>query len=184
MKFAIEIGRSLVSCLLIIALLMCNSIDAMAQTENARSYILGSGTSVVLRVNEDFNSSGKADNGTISASVENDVYSTDGSQIVVKAGTPATIEFSAESNGSWGKAGKICLTNAFTKTVDNKKVSLRLSSCKKGGSKIGGVIALSVLLFPFGPISGIMKGSMPKIPNGTTFNATTTQDVACSLIAD
>ena len=184
MKNKIEIGKSLVSCLLIFALLMCNPISIMAQAQNNRSHMLESGSPVVLRVNENSNFSNKADNGTISAIVESDVYSADGTQVVVKAGTPATIEFDAESNGSWGKAGKVCMTSASTRTIDNKKVMLRLSSCKKGGSRIGGVIALSVLLFPIGLISGCMKGSMPKISNGTTFNATTTQDVLCNPISE
>ncbi|MDE6684262.1 MAG: hypothetical protein K2J94_03675, partial [Duncaniella sp.] len=64
-----------------------------------------------------------------------------------------------------------------TKTIDNKRVSLRLSNCQKGGSKIGGVITLSVIFFPIGLFSGFMKGSMPKIPNGTIFNASVMQDV-------
>lgn len=131
----------------------------------------------MLRVNEAFNVDNKADTGTISSIVETDVYSSDGSQVLIKAGTPAFIEFQAEPNDSWGKAGRICLTHATTKTVDNKRVSLRLSSCKKGGSKLGGVIVLSVLLFPLGLISGCMKGSMPKIQQGTTFSASTMQDV-------
>ena len=105
------------------------------------------------------------------------MYSADGTKVLIKAGTPAFIEFSADPNGTWGKAGKICLTHATTKTIDNKRVSLRLSSCKNGGSKLGGVIALSVLFFPLGLISGCMKGSMPKIPAGTTFNASVMQDI-------
>ncbi|MCM1484421.1 MAG: hypothetical protein NC043_08790 [Muribaculaceae bacterium] len=184
MKNKFEFGKGLVSGFLIIALLMCNPISVMAQSQNLRSYTLEGGSPVVLRVNENADFSNKADNGTISAIVENDVYSADGTQVVVKADTPATIEFNAESNGSWGKAGKVCMTNASTRTIDGKKVMLRLSSCKKGGSKIGGVIALSVLLFPIGLISGCMKGSMPKISNGTTFDATTTQDVVCNPISE
>ncbi|MDE6488977.1 MAG: hypothetical protein K2L46_06825, partial [Paramuribaculum sp.] len=95
----------------------------------------------------------------------------------IKAGTPALIEYSSEPNGSWGKAGKICLTHATTKTIDNKRISLRLNSCKNGGGKLGGVIALSVLFFPIGLISGCMKGSMPKIEQGSTFHASTMQDI-------
>ena len=49
---------------------------------------------------------------------------------------------------------------------------------KMGGSKLGGVIVLSVLLFPLGLISGCMKGSMPKIQEGTTFNASVMQDIS------
>ena len=176
----IEIVKSFVSSVIIIALLLCNPICSMAQTQNLRSYMLECSAPVVLKVNENFNSSNKADNGTISAIVLNDVYSADGTQVLIKSGTPALIEFNIESNGSWGKAGKICMTNASTKTIDNKKIMLRLSNCQKGGSKIGGVIALSVLFFPIGLISGCMKGSMPKIADGTTFNAITTQDIQCS----
>lgn len=168
--------KSTVSGVLIAILMFCQPLESVAQTVN-RSKLLENGTQLVLRVNEAFNVDNKADTGTISSIVETDVYSSDGSQVLIKAGTPAFIEFSAEPNDSWGKAGRICLTHATTKTVDNKRVSPRLSSCKKGGSKLGGVIVLSVLLFPLGLISGCMKGSMPKIQQGTTFSAYTMQDV-------
>lgn len=169
--------KSTVSGMLMAILMVCQPLESVAQTTVNRSKLLENGTQLVLRVNETFKAENKADSGTISSIVETDVYSSDGSQVLIKAGTPAFIEFSAEPNGSWGKAGKICLTHATTKTIDNRSVSLRLSSCKNGGSKLGGVIALSVLLFPLGLISGCMKGSMPKIQQGTTFNASTMQNV-------
>lgn len=177
MKKENELWRSVVSSVLIVALMFCSPFEAIAQSANVRSNVLENGTQMVLRVNENFKTDNKADTGTINSIVETDVYSADGAKVLIKAGTPAYIEFSADPNGSWGKAGKICLTHATTKTIDNKRVSLRLSSCKNGGSKLGGVIVLSVLLFPIGLISGCMKGSMPKIPAGTTFNASVMQDV-------
>ena len=177
MKKENELWRSAVSCVLIVALMFCSPFEALAQSSNGRGNVLENGTQMVLRVNENFKADNKADTGTISSIVETDVYSADGTRVLVKAGTPAYIEFSADSNGFWGQAGKICLTHATTKTIDNKRVSLRLSSCKKGGSKLGGVIVLSVLLFPLGLISGCMKGSMPKIQEGTTFNASVMQDI-------
>lgn len=167
--------ESAVSVLLIAILVLCNPIEALAQTN--RGNVLESGTPLILRVNENFKADNKADNGTISASVENDVYSADGTTVLINAGTPAFIEFTADQNGSWGKAGKICVTSASTKTIDNKRVSLRLSSCKNGSSKLGGVIVLSVIFFPIGLVSGCMKGSMPKIQQGTIFNASVMQDV-------
>lgn len=169
--------KSTVSGMLMAILMVCQPLESVAQTTVNRSKLLENGTQLVLRVNETFKADNKADSGTISSIVETDVYSSDGSQVLIKAGTPAFIEFSAEPNGSWGKAGKICLTHAITKTIDNRSVPLRLSSCKNGGSKLGGVIALSVLLFPLGLISGCMKGSMPRIQQGTTFNASTMQNV-------
>lgn len=163
--------------MLILTLVFYSPFEAMAKSSNSRGNLLENGTQMVLRVNENFKADNKADTGTINSIVETDIYSADGTKVLIKAGTPAYIEFTAEPNGSWGKAGKICLTHATTKTIDNKRVSLRLSSCKNGGSKLGGVIVLSVLLFPLGLISGCMKGSMPKIPEGTTFNASVMQDV-------
>ena len=171
-----QLFKSLVPSVLIVVLMICAPIEAFAQSTN-RAKLLENGTQVVMRVTEDFDGKNIADNGIINAIIEADVYSADGSTVLIAAGTPATLEYTAESNGSWGKAGKICITNAFTKTVDNKRVPLRLSFCKNGGSKIGGVIALSVLLFPIGLISGCMKGSMPKIQSGTPFNASVMQDI-------
>ena len=178
MKKENELWKSIVSCVLIWALMLCSPFEALAQSSNGGGNVLESGTQMVLRVNENFKADNKADTGTISSIVETDVYAADGTKVLIKAGTPAFIEFTAERNGSWGKAGKICLTHATTKTVDNKRVSLRLNSCKNGGSKLGGVIVLSVLLFPLGLISGCMKGSMPKIQEGTTFNASVMQDIS------
>lgn len=178
MKKEIELGKSLLSGLLIAALLFCSPLESVAQTIGNRNNLLENGASVVLRLNETFKADNVAENGVIPAVVESDVYSADGTQVLVKAGTLAFIEFTADKNGSWGKAGQICLTHATTKTIDNKNVSLRLSSCKKGGSKLAGVIILSVLLCPVGLFSGFMKGSMPKFPQGTTFNANVMQDIA------
>lgn len=170
--------QSVISCMLVFALLLATPVEAIAQTSSYnRSNVLESGTQLILRVDENFKADSSGDTGTIHSIVETDVYSADGSTVLITAGTPAQIEYSAESNGSWGKPGRICLSHATTKTIDNKKVALRLSSCKNGGSKLGGVIALSVLLFPIGLISGCMKGSMPKISQGTTFNASVMQDV-------
>lgn len=177
MKKEIEFWKSLVSGVLIVTIMFCSPFEAMAQTSSNRSNVLENGTQLVLRIDEDFQADNKADTGTIHSIVESDVYSADGSRVLIKAGTPAYIDFNAESNGSWGKAGKICLTHATTKAIDNKRIQLRLSSCKNGGSKLGGVIVLSVLLFPIGLISGCMKGSMPKLQQGTTFNASVMQDI-------
>ncbi len=177
MKKENELWRSIVSCVLIMALMFCSPFEALAQSTTGRANVLENGTQMILRVNENFKADNKADTGTINSIVETDVYSADGTRVLIKAGTPAYIEFSVDPNGSWGKAGKICLTHATTKTIDNKRVSLRLSSCKNGSSRLGGVIVLSVLLFPLGLISGCMKGSMPKIQGGTTFNASVMQDI-------
>ena len=171
-----KIFQGTISLILALTIIFVSPIESLAQAVN-RSNILENGTGVVLRLNETFKADNKAETGIIPATVTDDVYSADGSRILIAAGTSAQIEFNAEKNGSCGKAGQICLTHATTKTIDNKRVSLRLSTCKKGSSTLGGVIALSVVFFPLGLISLCMKGSMPKLEQGSTFNATVTQDI-------
>ena len=176
MKEDNKFWKSIISGVLIVALMFCTPFESIAQSSN-RANLLETDSQVVLRVAENFKAEGKAESGIINAVVASDVYSADGSRVLISAGTPASLEFTAESNGYWGKAGKICITNASSKTIDNKRVSLRLSTCKQGGGKLGGVIVLSVLLFPIGLLSGFMKGGMPKIQQGTTFNAFVLQNV-------
>ena len=95
--------KSVVSCVLVISLMVCAPVESLAQSANNRGNLLESGEQLVLRVNELFKSDSKAESGTINAIVDNDVYSADGTRVLIKAGTPAFIEFSAEPNGSWGK---------------------------------------------------------------------------------
>lgn len=168
--------KCLISLMLIFALMFALPSQAIAQSTN-RSNLLDYGTPVVLTVSESVKMNNSTENGLINAIVANDVYSADGSRVLINAGTVAMIEYSLDPNGSWGKAGKVCMTNATTSTIDNKRVSLRLSSCKKGGGRIGGVVALSILFFPIGLLSGLMKGSNPKIQQGTVLNTTVTQEV-------
>lgn len=177
MKKGNEFWKSLVSTILMSTIMFWSPFESLAQTAASRSNLLERDTQLVLSIDEYFKADNKADTGTIQAIVSNDVYSADGTKVLIKAGTPAYIEFNAEPNGSWGKAGKICLTHATTKTIDNKRVQLSLSNCKNGGSKLGGVIILSVLFFPIGLVSGCMKGSMPKMEQGSNFNARVMQDV-------
>jgi hypothetical protein len=177
MNKEIELWRGIVSCVLITALMFCTPFESLARTSINRSNVLESGTQIILRVNENFKADSKVEEGFISAIVDTDVYSTDDTRILITAGTPAYIEYSTIPNGSWGEAGRVCLTNATTKTIDNKRVSLRLSNCKSGGSRLGGVIVLTLLFFPLGLISGCMKGSMPKIQSGATFKASVLHNV-------
>ena len=177
MKNEKDLLRGILSAMLALFMILVAPVESMAQTAASRNKLLEGGTQMVIRINDGFDPANKTEAGTINAVVETDVYSADGTQVLVKAGTPAYIEYTAEPNGTWGKEGKLCLTSAFTKTIDNKQVPLRLGSCKNGGSKLGGVIVLSVLFFPIGLLSGLMKGSMPKIAKGSTFNASVMQDV-------
>lgn len=176
MKEDLKPWKCFISSLLIFALMFAYPSQALSQSTN-RSNLLEYGAPVVLNVSETVKMNNSAENGLINATVANDVYSADGSRVLISAGTSAMVEYALDSNGSWGKAGKVCMTNATTRTIDNKRVSLRLSSCKKGGGRLGGVIALSVIFFPIGLLSGLMKGSNPKIQQGTVLNTTVSQEV-------
>lgn len=176
MESKINPWKCTVSSLLVFALMFVLPMQAFAQSAN-RSNLLDFGTPVVLSVTETVKLDSSAENGLVNATVADDVYSADGTRVLIAAGTPATVEYSLDPNGTWGKAGKVCMTNATTKTIDNKRVSLRLSSCKKGGGRLGGVIVLSVVLFPIGLLSGLIKGSNPTIQHGTVLNTTVTQEI-------
>lgn len=166
-----KLWHRVVSVVLVVAVMFCSPIEALAQAANASGNILEKGTHMLLYVTEDFKAANNFDSGVINSIVSFDVYSADGTTLLVKAGTPVLIDYTVDSNGCWGKAGKLCLSRATTKTVDNKNVTLDLGTCKSGGSRLGGVIVLSVLFFPIGLISGCMKGSMPELKAGTTLNA-------------
>lgn len=131
MEAKCELWKKAVSSMLVAAIVFCSPLESIAQSAVGRGNVLESNTQLVLRVDETFKADSSADTGTIQATVDADVYSADGSRVLIKSGTPAYMEYTADLNGSWGKAGRICLTHATTKTVDNKNVSLRLSSCKK-----------------------------------------------------
>lgn len=98
--------KSTISSVLIVALISCFPLESVAQSAANRSKLLENGTQLVLRINETFKANNTADTGTISSIVETDVYSADGAQVLIKAGTPAFIEFTADPNGSWVKLGK------------------------------------------------------------------------------
>ena len=88
---------------MIVAMLICSPLQAMAQTSANRANLLQAGSPVVLSVEELYN--GSSEQGSINAVVKSDVYSADGSQVLIKAGTSATINYNAEPNGAWGKGG-------------------------------------------------------------------------------
>lgn len=176
MKNEIKLWKKIVACVLATVMLTYAPVEALARSGYNRSNILEGGTQMILRVDDDSDFSEKTESGVIYSHVETDVYSSDGMRVLIEAGTPACIEYTLEPNRSWGQAGRVCLTHATIRTVDNKHIPLRMGSCRKGNSTIGGVIALSVLFFPLGLISGLMKGSMPVIKEGTPFGAYVLQD--------
>lgn len=152
---------------MIFALLFYDPADAWVQTENSLRQILQTNTPVKIRLTESLNINNNIpDKGFIQGEVDSDVYSEDSNIMLIKKGTPVYVNYQIESNSSWGKPGKICLIQAKTKTLDNKKVSLQLSNCMRGESNNAAVIVLSIVFFPLGLLSGLIKGTMPIIEKG------------------
>lgn len=173
-----KLFKSIIACVIIAALSLCQPLESIAMSTINRSDLLEQDTPVILRVSETTKIKSSEKNGYLRSTVDADVYSTDGTRILIKAGTRAFIDFSIEPGKSWGRPGKICFTHARTRAIDHKSISLRLSNYEKGNSNLAPVIIISIALFPFGLFSGFMKGSMPTIDQGTTFNALVMQDVS------
>ncbi len=175
-----NIAQSLISSILTAILVLANPLSALAQTQNGSSYTLEEGTKLVLRVDETFNAAAAPDAGSIVAKVEYDVYSDDGTTVLIKEGSRATINYNIERAKSWGRPGKLCITDTSTKTVDNKKIQLYIGNCRQGNNNVAPVVIISVLFFPIGLFSGFIKGKLPEIPEGMTINASVAQDIYCN----
>lgn len=131
MKNEIKLWKKIVACVLATVMLTYAPVEALARSGYNRSNILEGGTQMILRVDDDSDFSEKTESGVIYSHVETDVYSSDGMRVLIEAGTPACIEYTLEPNRSWGQAGRVCLTHATIRTVDNKHIPLRMGSCRK-----------------------------------------------------
>lgn len=164
------------SFILIPALLFCFPLGAYCQSQESKKAILAAGTSVNLQIAQEYDMEKIKDNVPLKAIVLSDVMSADGSDILIKEGSQALVYYTVSGNGNWGKSGKICLSHAFIKAVDGQTIPLHPSTCKSGQSYTGFVIGASILFFPIGLLTGLIKGDMPTIKDGTMFNTYAMQD--------
>lgn len=164
-----------------VAIMLCAPVEALAQSSEVHTKTLEYGTRVALVVDETFSAGSSIESGLIHATVLNDIYSDDGENILIKSGTPALINYTLEQNEHGGKPGKLTLSGATTKTVDNQRITLQLGYVKKGGSKVLGVVAISTFFFPLGLLSCIIKGGMPKLKQGSVINSTITEDISVNV---
>ena len=147
-------------------MLIIMPFQSFAQATVSKSARLTKGTEVIIKTSGVITSNSI---GNITALVDQDVYSNDGS-ILIKSGTPVVINASIEKNGATGKPGKITLSGATTTAVDGKSIVLNCGLEEKGQGKGGlawglgigtGVFTLIGFLFL------LIKGSKAEIPAGT-----------------
>lgn len=173
--------KEVLSCILILILLFSFPINVFAQDIKVKHSILNANSLVRVRVDDTLKFNKSTDKGLINGVIDNDVYSTDGTDIIIAKGTHATIEYSFEENGRWGSAGEINLKKANTRTIDNQPVSLILSETKEGTSRKGIVVPLVIFFFPIGFIASAIKGTNPTIYSGTSYDTRTANDIIVEI---
>ncbi len=156
-----------VLCVLI-ALLMFTILpfQSFAQATVNKSARLIKGTEVIIKTTGVITSNSI---GNISAIVDQDVCSNDGS-ILIKSGTPVVINASIEKNGATGKPGKITLSGATTTAVDGKSIVLNCGLEEQGKGKGGLAWGLGIgtgLFTLIGLLFLLIKGGKAEIPAGT-----------------
>ena len=152
----------------LMALLMLTILpfQSFAQATVNKSTRLIKGTEVIIKTSGVITSNSI---GNISAIVDQDVCSSDGS-ILIKSGTPVVINASIEKNGATGKPGKITLSGATTTAVDGKSIVLNCGMEEKGKGKGGLAWGLGIgtgLFTLFGLLFLLIKGGNAEIPAGT-----------------
>lgn len=163
---------------LTVALSLCGQV-AFAEVHSVK---LTEGTIVPLSLSESISSKTAAEGNRVSFEVVDDVLSEDGKQVLIKAGTVANGSITKlEKNGAFGKAGELAITIDKTRTVDGKRVPLKLSINKAGESKRGTSIGLAaigafVILWPL-MFFLFKKGKDATLPAGTQLNAVVDRDV-------
>lgn len=128
---------------------------------------LFSGTNVIVKTRDSFTSN---QIGEMVGYVVDDVYSDDGSTVLIEAGTNVYLHASVEKNGALGKAGKIVINNATTTAVDGKTIALSANLSANGDGRSGLAWGLGIgtgIFTLFGLLFLLLKGGKAEIPAGT-----------------
>lgn len=157
------------------------SFCAYGQASEGKGVTLRSYAPVYLKIVEETDFESAPTCLPLKAVVMHDVYSEDGKDVLIKESTPARVFFSVEPNGSWGKSGRIYLTHASTKAVDGREVVVNINTRLSGQSYTGFCIAASIVVFPLGLLSGLIKGDIPTIKEATMLTSYVIQDYQVNI---
>lgn len=162
---------------LLLIIILFSPINAHCQSRGENNILIPSGVNVQLRIDKEYDFETTTIGEPLEGTVVNDLYYSDGKTILIKAGTRAIINYSLQRNGRWGKGGSVVFTNATIRTVDNKSIALILNNSNvEGHSYRGPIFIISIVHFPIGLLSGLIKGDMPTVKEGTIINAYTIAD--------
>ena len=126
------------------------------------------GTGLLVRLTSTASSNQK---GTVSAIVENDVFSTN-DELLISRGTPVELQVIRKKAKGVGKAGEVTVRCLSTKAVDDQLISLDGSISDEGASKQGLALGLGLSMGLF-VLPGIgfaflaIKGEKGRIESNT-----------------
>jgi hypothetical protein len=145
----------------------------------ADSFVLSEGTPVRLKLTQTLTSSKNKEGDPIHLKVIDDILDTEGETVLIQAGSDAWGTISeAIKKGRMGGKGELALTIDGAKAINQATVPLRATISREGHTKLGTVVALSVLVTP---LFLLMRGKDAKILAGTPLSAYIDRDTRIAL---
>lgn len=132
--------------------------------ENTKGYTLNAHTPIIIKTDNEINTSKIINNDTIYFYVLKDVKDKYGN-ILIKEGAPVAANITFTKRGLIGKSGEIVITDFHTTAVDGTYIPLSSSLVEKADEKMTLSIVLSVCICP---LFLLMKGKHAIIPANTT----------------
>lgn len=145
----------------------------------ALDYTITEGEKVSLETLDKLKAKNLNEGDVISFRVTDDVFAPDGKTVLIKAGTTAEGDVAdIDKAGMLGQKGEMTIRVNSTKSINGDRVPLRANLNREGNSKVGTVIALTLLLTP---LFLLMKGKEAEIPAGTKFKAYVDRETLVSI---
>lgn len=156
-----------------------NGEKMIPEVKKSSETIIPAGTEVILETQE-FLTAKTAEIGQLfEMTVHENVYGTDGTTILIAAGTRARGRVTnVKKNKSLGRAGTLSIDVTEVNAIDQTPVRIRLNYSEEGENRGGAAIGVGALLFwP----ALLIKGEAPEIPIGTLLPAVTTTSTELHL---
>ena len=154
------------------------SIITFAQDVTKKTIIIPEGTIVKVKSLAPITSKRSTEGDVVDFAMFQDLE-IDGILIIKEGALVSAFIQSAEKAKGLGKAGEIRIQFNYTKSVNGTKIPLRSTKgTLEGDGKLGGAIALAVVL---SPLFLLKKGKEAKIAEGKVMEAFVSQDVKLEL---
>ena len=154
------------------------SILTFAQDVSKKTIIIPEGTIVKVKSLSPITSKNSKEGDVVDFAIFQDLE-IDGMLVIKEGALVSAFIQSAEKAKGLGKAGEIRIQFNYTKSVNGTKIPLRSTKgTLEGDGKLGGAIALAVVL---SPLFLLKKGKEAKIAEGKVMEAFVSQDVKLEL---